>query len=200
LAAALFAMKVAHAITHAFSLLLCILTTTADVNFGLVELEASLADQAAATEESEEDSDDSSSDSGSDGSDTDNNDDDHTSSAAAVDVVQQDSLTLATSTATANKTAIANIVDVADKQADEQSISSLDTVTQSLGALHVDISVVDSSGSTERAQTQSQSVQLLDDASVSTGLLSQLGPLSTADTASSVATAQHRSKPLIQEL
>jgi hypothetical protein len=200
LAAALFAMKVAHAITHAFSLLLCILTTTADVNFGLVELEASLADQAAATEESEEDSDDSSSDSGSDGSDTDSNDDDHTSSAAAVDVVQQDSLTLATSTATANKTAIANIVDVADKQADEQSISSLDTVTQSLGALHVDISVVDSSGSTERAQTQSQSVQLLDDASVSTGLLSQLGPLSTADTASSVATAQHRSKPLIQEL
>jgi hypothetical protein len=179
------------------------MSTTADVKFGLVELEASL-DEHAADAESDEDADDSSDDSDSDSDRSSSNDDATssssnagTSSPTAVGEAHQATDVAATVVV---PVATADSQDVADTQSEQQSSSGLDTVTQSLDALHVDSSAADSSAASGSTGTKTQTTQLLDDASVSSGLLSQLGRLSTTDVASSVQTAQHKTKPLIQEL
>eukprot|EP00953_Heterococcus_sp_UTEX-ZZ885_P026753 14430-Heterococcus_DN1.PRE.2 len=176
--------------------------TKADVNFGLVELEASLTDHAADAE-SDDDSDDSSdsdsdNDSSSDFDAANSSSNAGTSSTTAVDDAQQATDVAATAAVPSNATV--DTLNVAGVQPEQQSSSSLDTVTQSLDTLHVDSNIVNSSAPSSSQGAKTQTTQLLDDASVSSGLLSQLGRLSTTDVASSTQTAQHKAKPLIQEL
>jgi hypothetical protein len=184
---------------------LCILTT-ADVNFGLLELEASLTDHAADADSDDDDSEDSSDASDSDSDSSSSSADDATnsssnagtSSTTAVDQAQQ--ATDVAAIAAVLATATVDTSNVAGVQSKQQLNSSLDTVTQSLGTLRVDSNIADSSAPSSSQGSKTQTTQLLDDASVSSGLLSQLGRLSTADVVSSTQTAQHKAKPLIQEL
>jgi hypothetical protein len=201
----LLALTVTHVNILVLLLCLCVMLTTADVNFGLVELEASLTDHAADAE-SDDDSDDSSDDSDSDSDNDSSTDFDATnsssnagtSSTTAVEKAQQ-ATDVAASTAVPSAATVDTLI-VADAQPEQHSSSSVDTVTQSLDTLHVDSNIVNSSASSGAQGAKTQTTQLLDDASVSSGLLSQLGRLSTADVVSSTQAAQPKAKPLIQEL